>query len=302
VVNNQTYSFLRTRFQQAGIHPDTRHGQNFLIDLNLVRLLIEAAELSPNDVVLEVGTGTGSLTAMMAQAAGAVVTFEIDEQLHQLAGEELRNFDNVFMHRRDVLRNKNNLHADVMDAIREQVAAVPGRRWKLAANLPYNIATPLISNLLVLDDAPVKMTVTIQKELADRITAAPNSKDYGALSVWVQSQCRAELVRVLPPTVFWPRPKVHSAIISIDLDQSLRARIPDRKFFQIFVRSIFLHRRKFLRSCLLSTVKGKLGKPEVDEILGQFDYGPDARAEQLDPDSLLALSEAVRAQVGELSQ
>jgi 16S rRNA (adenine1518-N6/adenine1519-N6)-dimethyltransferase len=302
VASNQTYSFLRKRFQQAGIHPDTRHGQNFLIDLNLVRLLIEAAELSCHDVVLEVGTGTGSLTAMMAQTAGAVVTFEIDEQLFQLAGEELRSFDNVFMHRRDVLRNKNNLHSEVMEAIREQVAAEPGRQWKLAANLPYNIATPLISNLLVLEDAPVKMTVTIQKELADRITAAPNSKAYGALSVWVQSQCRAELVRVLPPTVFWPRPKVHSAIISIALDESLRARIPDRKFFQIFVRSIFLHRRKFLRSCLLSTVKGKLGKPEVDEILGQFGYGPDARAEQLDPDSLLALSEAVRARVGELSQ
>ncbi len=104
------------------------------------------------------------------------------------------------------------------------------------------------------------MTVTIQKELADRIMAAPNSKDYGALSVWIQSMCRVELVRLLPPTVFWPRPKVHSAIIKIILEPDRRAAIPDLQFFHQFARSIFFHRRKFLRSVAISAFKERLSK------------------------------------------
>ena len=110
------------------------------------------------------------------------------------------------------------------------------------------------------------MTATIQKELAERIAARPGSKDYGALSIWMQSQCRVEILRMLPPAVFWPRPKVSSAFVQITLDEALRRRIPDRKFFHDFVRAMFCHRRKFLRSELLSVVKGRLGKPEVDAI------------------------------------
>ena len=114
------------------------------------------------------------------------------------------------------------------------------------------------------------MTVTIQKELAERITARPGSKDYGALSIWVQAQCRVEILRILPPEAFWPRPKVSSAFLQITLDEALRRRIPDRKFFHEFVRAMFCHRRKFLRSELLTVVKGRLGKPEVDAILAQL--------------------------------
>src|SRR6185369_3391183 len=107
-VSNQTLSFLMRRFSEVGIHPNTRHGQNFLIDLNLVRLLVDAAQLEARDVLLEVGAGTGSLTSLMAPYVAAVVSVEIDERLHQLASEELIDFDNVTLLLRDVLRNKNN--------------------------------------------------------------------------------------------------------------------------------------------------------------------------------------------------
>jgi len=295
---NQTASFLIRRFREVGIRPGTKRGQNFLIDLNLQNLIVESAGLGPDDVVLEVGTGTGSLTARMAERAGAVVSFEIDPQLYQLATEELTDIENVILIRLDVLRNKNNLHPRVMEAVRQQMDHGPGRRLKLVSNLPYNIATPVVSNLLSAEPVPVSMTVTIQKELADRIHAAPNSKDYGALTIWVQSQCQTELVRTLPPSVFWPRPKVSSAILHITLDRQKQTRIPDRAFFHGFVRRIFLHRRKFLRSVIHSAFKKELDKSAIERIMDCVGIDRNSRAEQLGVDTMLALCEAVRAEIG----
>ena len=226
-MTRQTKTFLLERFREMGIRPATRHGQNFLIDLNLVQLIIDAADITADDVVLEVGTGTGSLTALMAERAAAVVTVEIDAHLFELASEQLIDLPNVTMLQFDALRNKNNFDDRVMDAVGEHLTAAPDRRFKLVANLPYNIATPVISNLLLARHVPHSMTVTIQKELADRIIAAPSTKDYSALSVWIQSQCTAEIVRLMPPSVFWPEPKVTSAILHIVVDPAKRARIKD---------------------------------------------------------------------------
>jgi 16S rRNA (adenine1518-N6/adenine1519-N6)-dimethyltransferase len=291
---HHTITYLARRFSEAGIRLNARHGQNFLIDLNLQNLLVERAALDERDVVLEVGTGTGALTALMAARAAAVVTVEVDPWLHQLASEELFTLDNVLMLEQDALADKSHLDPRVIRAVEEHVAAGPDRRVKLVANLPYSVATPVIANLLSSNIVPHAMTVTVQKELADRIAARPGTKDYSALSVWVQSQCRVELVRVLPPTVFWPRPKVTSAIIQIEVDSQLRQQIPDRVFFHDFVRSLFFHRRKFLRGVLASALKGRLDKAGVDRILSQIEISPECRAEQLDVATILRLSEAVR--------
>lgn len=291
---HQTLSYLQQRFREAGVRPKTRHGQNFLIDLNQLRVLVEAAKLGPDDVVLEVGTGTGSLTLQMAELAAWVVTVEIDPDMRQLAVEQLAGVPNYTLIPHDALKNKNTIDPRVLEAVDAQLAAAPGRRFKLTANLPYHIATPLITTLLDLDRPPVSMTVTIQKELADRLLARPATKDYGALSVWVQSQCDVEIVRILPPQSFWPRPKVTSAIVNITLRDDLRARIPDRAFFHQFARSMFFHRRKLLRSELLTVVKDRLGKDDVDAILAQHDLSPTARAEELSVDQLLALCESIR--------
>ncbi len=293
----QTASFLRRRFEQAGVRPRTRYGQCFLIDLNLLDILVEAAELASEDVVLEVGTGTGSLTQAMAPRAAAVVTVEVDQQLFQLASEELYTLENVTMLQLDALRNKNQLNPAVLDAVFERLDAVPDGRFKLVANLPYNVATPIISNLLALDRPPHAMTVTVQKEVADRLTAQPGTKDYGSLSIWVQSQCAAEVVRVLPPTAFWPRPKVESAIVRLTLDPARRERISDRLFFHDFVRGLFRHRRKLLRGELLTMLKGRLDKPQVDAVLANVGISLQARAEQLDVDTVRSLSDAWQGQL-----
>ncbi len=293
----QTISYLTRRFREAGIEPSVRHGQNFLIDLNLLDILLDAAKLGPNDVVLEVGTGMGSLTARMAEKAASIVTVEIDERMFSLASEELAEFDNVVMLQEDALKSKNHLSEVVMATVREELAKAPGRQLKLVANLPYNIATPILSNLLTHDQVPVSLTATIQKELAERMIAPPSTKDYSALSIWMQALCDMEIVRHLPPQAFWPRPKVQSAIIHIVPSAEKRARIPDVAYFHTFVRSLFLHRRKFLRGVLITMLKGQVEKPTIDEILEAFQFPIDARAEQMDVETLLALSEAFRGLV-----
>ncbi len=288
----QTVTFLTNRFREAGIRPDVRHGQNFLIDLNLLDLLLETAEIGPQDVVLEVGTGLGSLTTRMAPLAAHVVTVEIDSRLFQLASEELVDARNVTMLKTDALRNKNHLSQEVVDTVQEKLRGFPGSQFKLVANLPYNIATPILSNLLAIDPVPVSMTATVQKELADRINAEPGVKDYSALSVWMQALCYCRVVRVIPPQCFWPKPKVHSAIVHVVPSAHKRARVKNLEFFHHFVRTLFQHRRKFLRGVLVSMFKEQLAKADIDAILAGFSLPADARAEQLPVETLLGLSDA----------
>ena len=302
----QTRSYLMKKFEAMGIRPQTRLGQNFLIDLNLLRLLHESGNITKNDVILEVGTGTGSLTAPMADKAAAVITVEVDPVMQSLAKQELFGRDNIRFIKTDILKNKNRLRDEVLDIIRGELDQ-PGedggvRTFKLVANLPYNIATPLISNLLLIDTPPSLMCVTIQKELADRITAKPRSKDWGALSLWIQSQCHAEIVRIMQPSVFWPRPKVESAIIRLTLDEKRRKKIPDLKFFNEFCRAIFFHRRKFLRAELCSAFKYTIPKERIDEIMDEMQFDTTTRAETLPLKTMQRLCELCRRELLKLPE
>ncbi|WP_436716085.1 16S rRNA (adenine(1518)-N(6)/adenine(1519)-N(6))-dimethyltransferase RsmA [Roseiconus lacunae] len=295
----QTATYLSKRLTAAGLRPVSKYGQNFLIDLNLVNLIADSAELRANDVVLEIGTGVGSLTSQIADKAGAVLSVEIDQNLHQLASEELAGRPNVKLIQGDALRNKNSLRDDLMELIGEAMQRIGDEaRFLLVANLPYNVATPIISNLLHQTPPPDSMVVTIQKELADRICAVPSTKDYSALSIWIQSVCDAQIVRVLGPKVFWPRPKVDSAVLKMDLNQSKRDSIPDLRYFHETVRALFFHRRKFLRSNVISAMKGRLEKVQVDEVLHQLGHDEDSRAEQLSVDEIKTLVESLRIAEG----
>lgn len=266
-----------------------------MIDLNLVDLIARSAEITRDDVVLEVGTGVGSLTTRLSDQAGAVLTVEIDNNLFQMASEELYGRPNVKMIHGDALKNKNTLRPEIMENIRDAKARLGDKsRFMLVANLPYAIATPLISNLLHADPTPDVMVVTIQKEVGDRIVATPGTKDYGALSVWVQSLCDVQIVRVLPPTVFWPRPKVDSAIIRLDYKPERRAKFVDLDHFHATTRALFFHRRKYLRSVVISAMKGRLDKPQVDAVLADLGHAETVRAEELDLEQIQTLAEALR--------
>lgn len=290
----QTLKFLSQQFDQAGLHPKTKFGQNFLVDLNLIDLIARSANIDEHDVVLEIGTGAGSLTTRMAPKAGHVVTVEIDHDLARVALQQLSVYDNVTLLQMDALKSKSQFREELIQTIQARMQNVPQSRLKLVANLPYNVATPIISNLLYFQPWPSGMVVTIQKELAERIVAKPRTKDYSALSIWIQSQCECEIVRIMPPSVFWPRPKVDSAILKIEPKQELRSRLNDASYFHATVRAIFLHRRKFLRSALISAMKDQLDRNEVDAVLAGEGLGPDARAEELTIEQMISLVEGCR--------
>ncbi len=296
--SNQTLAFLMKRFREVGISPVHQLGQNFLIDLNIQRLLIRRAAIDSSDIVLEVGTGTGSMSVQMAPLCRKLITVELDEKLFALSQEDLSENSNIIQLNEDILRNKNSLNPIVLETIEKVMAENPDCRLKLAANLPYSVATPILSNLLkpgtLSTGLPYSMTVTIQKEMADRIVALPGNKDFCALSLWMQAQCDVEIVRVIPPTVFWPKPKVYSAIVHIQPNAEKISAIKDIPFFHQYARNLFFHRRKFLRSELISAYKESLGKPQIDEILSQLNLDSTARAEALPLETHLQLCELIR--------
>jgi 16S rRNA (adenine1518-N6/adenine1519-N6)-dimethyltransferase len=287
----QTLSFLANIFRERGLRPKKKLGQNFLIDLNLLDFVVREAELTPEDLVIEVGSGTGSLTLRLATHAKAVFSVEVDSAFFELASEHVTGRDNVLLVHADILRNKNTLNPKVMAALTEFRKAHPRRRIKLIANLPYAVATPVIANFLLLDWPLERMVVTVQWEMAERLTAQPGSRDYGGLTVLVQSLAEVELLRRLPPTVFWPRPQVASAIVRIRPNPAKRARIPDVHRLRNFLRDLYAHRRKNLRGALLGFPGKPWTKAEVDRRLSELGIQGTLRAEVLGIEEHLRLCE-----------
>jgi 16S rRNA (adenine1518-N6/adenine1519-N6)-dimethyltransferase len=277
-------------FARHGFHPRTDFGQNFLIDLNLVDVLAREARLGPDDVVLEVGTGTGSLTAQLSALAGEVITVEVDSKMVMLAREVVDGLPNVTLLHRDALKNKNHFAPEVLELIDERLGEVPGRRLKLVANLPYSIATPIVSNLVATEIDWERIVVTIQWELAERMTASPGTREYGSLSAWLQAQCHVKTLRRLPPTVFWPRPKVQSAIVRLVPDPVGRKRIIDRVFFQDFLRRGFHQRRKYFRGVLAGMYRKQISKADIDDAMAETGIPEKTRAEQIEVAGLVELA------------
>jgi len=287
----QTRTHLTKLFAQHGFFPRGDLGQNFLIDLNIVQYVADQAFIGPDDVVLEVGTGTGGLTTFLAREAADVVTVEYDQNVFGLAQQMLDGLPNVTLINADALKSKNQLNPDVLAVVEEKLRVDPDRKLKLVANLPYDVATPVISNLVASELPWVAMVVTIQLELAQRMAAQPKAgSNFGALSIWLQSQCQIKLLKKLGPQVFWPRPDVDSAILSIRPDRDRRALITDRAFFHDLVRGIFTQRRKHLRVVLTSFLKGRLDRETIDGVLLELGLKPDVRAESLEVETFVSLS------------
>lgn len=286
----QTLSYLRRLFEAHGLAPKGKLGQNFLIDLNLLDLIVRTAELDRTDAVLEVGTGTGSLTARLADQAGVVVTVEIDKTLQPVAKQVIGERANVRFVFGDALERKNELNPAMLAAWDEAATRAGCTRRKLVANLPYVIATPLVSNLLIARGDIERMVVMVQWEIAERLRAVPSTKDYNALSVLIQSVADVEVVRKLAPTNFFPRPKVDSAIVLIRPNAEKRAQVGDVPRFRAFLRDLYVHRRKNLRQALSGSPQGRKDKAEVDAKLEALGIDGTLRSETLDVEQHLRLA------------
>ena len=277
----QTLSYLRELFAERGLRPKNKLGQNFLIDLNLLDVLLRGAELTRDDLAVEVGAGTGSLTSLLAEHAGAVFSVEIDPDFYELARETVADREHVRLVNLDILKNKNHLNPGVLEQLREWQGRCHCVRLKLVANLPYAVATPVISNFLLSDLPFERMVVTVQWEIGEKLIAVPGTKAYGALAVLVQSVADVELLRQLPPSVFWPRPKVSSAIMCIRPNSVKHAHVGDVQRFRNFLRDLYSHRRKNLRGALIGFPSGRMEKSYVDQRLAELGLDGTVRAEML---------------------
>lgn len=216
----QTLTDIKTLLASHGLHPKKRFGQNFLHDGNHMRRIMEAADVRPGELILEVGPGTGALSERLLEAGARVLAVEIDRDMEPILLERLAPFADRFqLHVGDILASKHTLNPDVIQLLRAfpdtRHPVSDARPFKLIANLPYNIASPLLVNLAVDHPGMTTAVIMIQREVADRITAKPGGKDYGPLSVILQAVCDVDIVGTLSPACFWPAPKVASAVVRL---------------------------------------------------------------------------------------
>jgi len=241
---------LQQLLASVGIAPRRRWGQNFLIDLNLMRLLVAAAQIKDDAVVLEVGCGTGSLTDLLAERAAAVVAVEIDSHLATVAAQELSRHRNVTLICDDILESKNTINPAVLEALKK-AQNPPSNTLHLVANLPYQVAAPVMMNLLLLRDLLVEtMAVTVQAEVAQRMLAPPASKIYGSLSILLQATGAVKRLRTIGPQAFWPEPKVNSAMVTWQRDNHKCRQIRDIGALKQVIDLLLRHRRKKIKSSL----------------------------------------------------
>ena len=279
----QTKHDIRCLLAEAGIVPRRRLGQHFMIDQNLLRLVVEAGEVTDGDWVLEVGPGTGALTEQLLQVAGRVVAVELDRNLASFLRGRLSGNARFSLIQGDALCGKHKLNAQVLKAM--ESAAQQGLTRKLVANLPYNIACPLIIDLLMA--GMDVLAFSVQKEVAQRLVAGAGHKSYGPLSVMAQLLSKPEILRTMPPEAFWPRPKVESALVVMHRENQLGERAGE---FSRFLQRLFSVRRKTLRNALARV------HDDGESVLRACGMNGKIRAEELTPAQLLELFETVRGQ------
>ena len=258
-----------------------KFGQNFLIDTHVLDKIIRSAEITKDDMVLEVGPGIGTMTQYLACAAGKVIAVEIDKALIPILEDTLSEYDNVRVINEDVLK------VDIAKLAEEENG---GRPIKVVANLPYYITTPIIMGLFE-NNVPIKsITVMVQKEVADRMQVGPGTKEYGALSLAVQYYAKPYIVANVPPNCFMPRPKVGSAVIRLDKYEEPQVQVNDEKLMFKIIRASFNQRRKTLANGLKNSAELNFSKEAIEEAIEALGKGVSVRGEALTLEEFARLS------------
>lgn len=263
-----------------------RFGQNFLIDTHVLEKIIKSAEITKEELVLEIGPGIGTMTQYLCENAREVIAVEIDKNLIPiLENDTLAEYDNVTIINEDILK------LDLNALVEERNG---GERIKVVANLPYYITTPIIMGLFESHVPLRNITVMVQKEVADRMQAGPGSKDYGALSLAVQYYADPYIVANVPPNCFMPRPNVGSAVIRLTLHEEPPVKVEDEAFLFALIRASFNQRRKTLVNGLTNAAELKLSKDEVQAALEQMGLSATVRGEALTLEQFAGLANLLR--------
>ena len=273
--------YLKDLLARHGFQFSKSLGQNFLIDENILKKIISGAELTSEDIVVEVGPGVGTLTTALAQHAAKVVAVEIDQSLKPILEETLKGSDNVEVIYGDILKlNLNELISNNLS----------GQPFKVVANLPYYITTPIIMNFLENQYPYISITVMIQQEVARRMTAKPGSKEYGSLSVAVQFYTQPRLICKVPASVFIPRPNVDSMVITLEKRSKPAVDVISVPYFFQVVKAVFAQRRKTLLNTLVAAKITGLDKAALAEKLISLNIDPNRRGETLTLEELASIS------------
>lgn len=262
-------------------------GQNFIIDANILRKMIASAQIDKKCGVIEIGPGIGALTEQLALAAEKVVAFEIDRRLIPVLDETLDAYDNIEIIHEDILK------ADLHKTIEQSFS--PELTLHVVANLPYYITTPILMNILQQKTNIERITVMLQKEVAERMAAGPNTKEYGSLSIAVQYFTEASVVMDVPKTVFIPQPNVTSSVLQLNKREKPLVEVEDEDAFFSIVQASFRHRRKTLRNNLVSHYKKNYSKDEIVQLLDQARIDGERRGESLTIQEFASLANAFAA-------
>ena len=259
-----------------------RFGQNFLIDANIVEAIVNRADITKDDCVLEVGPGIGTMTQYLCEAAGKVIAVEIDKNLIPILNETLNDYDNVRVINEDILK------LDIKSLADEENA---GKPIKVVANLPYYITTPIIMGLFESHVPIDSITIMVQKEVADRMQVGPGTKDYGALSLAVQYYAKPEIVLNVPASCFMPRPNVDSAVIRLTRHIEPVVTVKDEKLMFDIIRASFNQRRKTLVNGLTNASYLNFSKDMIVKVLDVMGLLPSVRGETLTLSQFAELSD-----------
>ena len=268
--------------QRYGFNFQKKYGQNFLIDTHVLDKIIGAAQIGPDDFVLEIGPGIGTMTKYLAEAAREVVAVEIDTKLIPILQDTLKEYDNVTVLNEDILK------VDIRKIAEEKNG---GKPIKVVANLPYYITTPIIMGLFESEVPLDSITVMVQKEVADRMQVGPGTKDYGALSLAVQYYAEPYIVANVPPNCFIPRPAVGSAVIRLTRYQEKPVKVNDASFMFKIIRASFNQRRKTLQNGLYNSSELRIPKEKTVAALEEMGLTPTIRGEKLSLEEFAQLSD-----------
>ena len=268
--------------QRYGFNFQKKYGQNFLIDTHVLDKIIGAAQIGPDDFVLEIGPGIGTMTQYLAEAAREVIAVEIDTKLIPILQDTLKEYDNVTVLNEDILK------VDIRKIAEEKNG---GKPIKVVANLPYYITTPIIMGLFESEVPLDSITVMVQKEVADRMQVGPGTKDYGALSLAVQYYAEPYIVANVPPNCFIPRPAVGSAVIRLTRYQEKPVKVNDASFMFKIIRASFNQRRKTLQNGLYNSSELRIPKEKTVAALEEMGLTPTIRGEKLSLEEFALLSD-----------